>query len=220
MRQQREQLHCLPQPHVVGQDAAQPGAVQEVQPRQAAGLVRTQLPGERLRRLDRRESLLGPPGQQFAEPAVGLDALDRRVLRSRADAKADTQQLADRRLPTTPDQLERSGAPACVQLDPLAAKPDHRRLPFGQLGQLVGGQRLAADGDVVAEVGEGIETECGVPGVDLSRLAGRRCDQPKPEPGGRLIPPARQLYAEAGRSECRSRRAEEPVGVLGVQRKV
>ncbi len=217
MGQQREQLHRLAQPHVVGEHATQPGAAQEVQPRQPASLIGAQLPRERWRGRNRRDPLLGAAGQQVAEPAVRLDSLHRQVLPGRGDTEAEAQELTDGRLLAAPDQLEPGRQPARVQLDPLAAQPHHRRLGRDQLGQLALTEHLAPDREVVAELGQRVEPERSV-GVDAARLAGRRGGQPEPESGGGLGPPAGELEAEPGRGERRSRLAEESVGILGGQR--
>ena len=105
--EQREQLHRLAEAHVVGEDAAESGAVQEVEPGQAALLVRAQLAVEQSGTGIAASRCSASPGQQFAEPAVGLDLLDRQpstAFGPTRDAEAEPQQLADRRLPSA-DEL-------------------------------------------------------------------------------------------------------------------
>ena len=216
VRQQRQQLHRLAQAHVVGEHAAEPGAAEEVQPGQPALLVRAQLPVEDSGVATGREPLLGLAGQQVAEPAVGLDPLDRQAVRADAGPRGSTPRPSRSSSPTsacagTPDELQPGGQPPRVQLDPLAAQPHQRRLQLGQLGQLLLGQHLAAEREVVAEVDDGVEADrrCTArpparagAGVDAVSRSPSRADGLVHQPGSRTPNPA---VASVGAAVLRNR---------------
>ena len=90
---------------------------------------------------DRLEPLLGRAGEQVAEPAVGLDAArpaGHPVVTAPGASIPSPSRSSSATLssPGPADELQPGGQPPGVQLDPLAAQPDQRRLQLGQLGQL------------------------------------------------------------------------------------
>ena len=92
----------LPEPHVVGQAAAEAELVEELQPAEAAALVRTQR-GHEAGRLDTfGERGVGQTLQQIAEPARGGDRRRRRRSASRCLASSVAAELGGQ-----PQQLER-----------------------------------------------------------------------------------------------------------------
>ena len=114
------------------------------------------------------------------------------------------------------EELQRRLQVRVVQLDPLAAQPDQRDLQPGQLGQLVGIERLVAYCHVVPEVHQVTQAEPGYP-----RPGGRRAGrgpaprgQLQPEPG--LAHPVRQQHAEPGAGQQRPGLLEEPERARGV----
>ena len=216
---ERQELDRLAQAHVVGQDAAQAQVAQEGEPRKPALLVGPQRPGEARGRRHRRQPPVGLPGQQVAEPAVGVHADQRDLVAGAAlgQSEAGQQRVGGRhraRL-TALQELQRGLEVRLVQLDPLAAQPDQRDLEPGQLGQLGRVDHLVADGHVVAEVHQVAEPE---PGLG-DRRAGRGGLGPggqlEPEPG--LAHPVRQQHPEPGPGQQRPGFLQEPERARGVQ---
>ena len=216
---ERQELDRLAQAHVVGQDAAQAQVAQEGEPRKPALLVGPQRPGEARGRRHRRQPPVGLPGQQVAEPAVGVHADQRDLVAGAAlgQSEAGQQRVGGRhraRL-TALQELQRGLEVRLVQLDPLAAQPDQGGLEPGQLGQLGRVDHLVADGHVVAEVHQVAEPE---PGLG-DRRAGRGGLGPggqlEPEPG--LAHPVRQQHPEPGPGQQRPGFLQEPERARGVQ---
>ena len=65
--------------------------------------------------------------------------------------------------PLALEELQRGLDLAIVEFHPLAADADERDLERGEFGQFRGGQHLVADGQVVPELHEVREAECGLP---------------------------------------------------------
>ena len=220
--EQGEQLHRLAQPHVVGEHAAEPERLQEGQPGQAALLVRPQRAVEAGRR--------GRPGasRRSACPdsrsPSGPSAVDRHH-RQRVRSSGRRPARAGAGRPTVSSPAERSssqagGEPLRVQLDPLPAQPHQRGLQLGQGGQLVGGQRLVAEGQLPAVVDERVQAEPAVGGATVpgrgpaaGRAAGRRAAPTacRHQPGSCTPNPA---AASTGAPV-----AQEPVRAVGVERR-
>ena len=191
MGEQGEQLDRLAQAHVVGQDAAEPDRLQEVQPGQTALLVRPQRAAEAGRRLDRlRAAASAWPASRSPSQPSALDAVDRQPAvgsscRRRARAAAARRRSA---VPVAAEQLQPGRQPARVELDPLPAQPDQRRLQLGQRRQLVRGQRLVAEGELAPVVDDRVEAR-----------AGSRCRRPCPAAVGvRARQPERRAGPTAG----------------------
>ena len=95
------------------------------------------------------------------------------ALSEQIEAESEPQQLTDTGLAGPADEFQAGGQPTRVQLDPLAAEPDHRRLELRKLSELIGGQHLTAHGEVVAERSYRVEPDHLAADGHLPRL-GRR----------------------------------------------
>ena len=213
-RDERQQLDRLAQAHVVGQDAAEAELAEEGQPGKPAFLVGAQLAGEARGRRHGPQPPVGLPGQQVAQPAVGVHA-DQRDVGVRA-AEAGRQRVGCGHRPglTALEELQRRLQVRVVQLDPLAAQPDQRDLQPGQFGQLGRVERLVAHGQVVPEVHQVAQAELR-PGDRRARGALRPGGQLQPE--ACLAHPVGQQHAEAGAGQQRRGLLEEPERTRRVQ---
>ena len=213
VRQQAEQLDCLTEAHVVGQDGSETEAAKEGDPGHPALLIGAQRAGERGRGGDRFEAVVGLAGEQVGEPAVGVHVDQREVVVGPVQAGLQRVRSAHRAGPAALQEAQCRAQVPVVEFHPLAAQPDQRDLEPGQLVQFVGVQLLIADGQVVAELDQVIQAELRV---------GHRSARRLPRPGGELeaepglAHPVRQQHAEPGAGQQRRRLPEEAERALGV----
>ena len=219
--QQRERLHALAQPHVVGQDPAQAQVAEEGQPGQSALLVRAQLAAERGGGGHRGQRAVSPPGEQLTQPAVRRDRRDLEVILRAAQPGHQHVAGPHHALAAALHERQRGPQVAVVQLHPLPADPDQRDLELGQLGELVRVQRGVADGQVVAELDQVVQAEA-APARCAGRGRGRTGGGPGPggelEPQPGLAGPVRQQHTEPGAGQQRAGLLQEPERARGVQR--
>ena len=149
-----------------------------------------------------------PDSRSPSQPSASTATTGSAVRSAAVDAEPE-RGAARRRsaLPGPADELQAGGEPPGVQLDPLPAQPDQRRLQLGQRGQLVGGERLVADGQVAAEVDDGrprptaLRWPATVPGLRRGRGG-----QPDAEPGRRLASTSRAAARRSRRGPAAARR--------------
>ena len=157
--QHRDRLDGLPEPHVVGEDRADPEVAEEPQPAVPALLEREERLGHRRRRAERLVVPLVATVEQCGEGIVELDVaeLETRVLE--LDARDGSHEVDDGPLAAALEEqkcLLDLGAPQCV---PAPAHADQRLLRRRQLDQLLLRQRRVADRELPVEPGERIGRE-------------------------------------------------------------
>ena len=157
--QHRDRLHGLAEPHVVGEDGADPEVAEEPQPAVAALLEREERLRHRGGRAERLVASLVASGEQRAEGVVERDLaeLEPRILE--LDARDGADEVDDRALAPAVEELQRLLDLGAAQCMPAALDPDQRLLGGGELGQLLLRQGRVADRELPVEPGESVGRE-------------------------------------------------------------
>jgi len=145
----------VPQWNEDGTDAK---PAEERQPRKPPLLVRPERAAKAVWCRRWREPLVGPAGQQVAEPPVGIHLGQRQVTEGAVGPEPSTSKHGaeylgggHRARPLAFQELQRGLQVPVVEFHPLTAHPDERDLARGELGQFRSGEHLVAEGQVVAE---------------------------------------------------------------------
>jgi hypothetical protein len=198
---QRDHLDRLPEAHVVGEAAAEPGVAHAGQPGHPALLVRAQRRHQAGRRVQSRRGG-GQPGDPAGE--VGQRALRDDRHRLAVDLTGPGQHGAERLRRAHPC-LRRAAQPGQqrrVERHPPAAQPDQRPLRLGQLSDLLGVQQLAAERQLPPELQQRLQVEPG-----LGHLLRRGRDRPQSQAAGQQA--GRPQHLDAGPGEVLGGRAQE-----------
>ncbi len=135
VQQQRQQLHRLAQPHVVGQAGAQPEPVEKGQPGQTPPLVRAELPGQpggRIEQLERAPR--GRPASRSAIQPLPLVAVTGSGSSSGGSSRIIAKASPGGHRAAAATQERQPGLEAVgVQVDPSAAQLHQRHLRRGQV---------------------------------------------------------------------------------------
>ena len=138
--QQREELRCLAQSHVVGQARPETELAQKGEPSESAFLIRAELAGESIGRRGGLERAVFGTREQVAEPTVCRDVHDRQLARALLESQGGAQDLSGRHDVAggapLPDRGDGGGELVVMQLDPLAADTHERLLQPSQLAEL------------------------------------------------------------------------------------
>ena len=196
-REQRQDLHRLSEPHVVGEARAQAAALQEGEPGQAPALVRPESAHEVGAGTSRAGA--GVPDEQLPERALRLDAHHGQAGGSGLQARGEAQQLDGRQLlrPVALglQRIEGRGDLGRLDLDPAAPHAHEGDLRRRHGPQLVFGELLVADGRYPGELEQGVAAHLAPHHVRLLRLRPR--PHLEPQPGAAIAPPGRHEHAEA-----------------------
>ena len=171
-QQQRQHLHRLAQPHVVGKAGAEAERRQQVKPAHAGLLIRTQRRLQRVAGIDARERFrAAKPFERLGEPGAGddCDQSAARVARRHGRdvrarrAGASPRRTRDRLLrpPARPRETRRACGRASSR-STSTQRPRTRCRPFErrqQLRDLVGSQSLAVERDLHSEVEQRVRAE-------------------------------------------------------------
>ncbi len=144
----------LAKAHIVGQTRAQPPLAQKMEPRIAAHLIRPKRPGKGIRRgefIERRSSV--QLFEKVSDPTGRLDPAEIESARSIPRPERHLHDIPNRRLARglLLPEVDRRLNLCRVQLHPLAAEPDQRRLHPGQHLQLAAGELPVAEGQIPVE---------------------------------------------------------------------
>ena len=163
---QRDHLHGLAQPHVVGQAAAQPQLTHFRQPGQASALIGSQGGPQALGRLDGGSPRPGQPVDEVGKGAGGVE-LDHFAVQHQVAGERGGQRLGsgDPWASPAPQPLEQ----LAVHPHPAATQPHQRALRLGQRGDLLGRQRLAAHRHLPVEAEQRLQPENGRRGAGRCR---------------------------------------------------
>ncbi len=207
--QHRDRLHGLAEPHVVGEDGADPHVAEQPQPAVAALLERE----ERLRhRGGGAEGLVAPlvaAREQRAERVVERDLaeLETRILQ--LDTRDRPDEVDDGSLAPAVEEEQGLLDLGAAQRVPAALDADQRLLGGRELGQLLLGEGRVADRELPVEPCEGVGRE------QSARRAGRaRRGEVDAQPAGRADPVARQQHGHADLLQPRDRGAEHEANVV------
>src|SRR6266540_4159865 len=174
--QEGEDLDGLPEPHVVGEAAAEAEPREEPEPADAVALVRAERRPERLARirlgLEPRATRAAQLGERLREPRPGLDArplpvrLGLRLPVCELGARDEPHRL-DEREPLARAPLRLLPAPEHlvellpVHLDPAALEEHEPLGPLAQLPELGLADLLVPEGEADGEVEHRVEAERG-----------------------------------------------------------